>query len=860
MATNVCGDFPNQASLPNVGFVYGSIVLSDNPATPQIKDPTTITVIGNSEINITVDPEVCLGETATLNATITDGESSCTIQWQYMLNDSDWVDFGSGNTTQDVPTNILSVEDTFQFRAIYDCAATDCGTFISDTVEVVVQALPEATVSSTNPTCGEDNGTITFTFPDNPDRTQIQFSIDGGNSYPYVIADNQGSLTVSGLAAGSYNLWVQWEDSTCPVDLPDVTLVDQAGPTATTAGDVICEGETATVSVSATGGTAPLTYAWSDGLGSTNTAMVTPTATTTYTVTITDSNGCTATDVVIVTVNPNPVAVALNNGVLTCDNTEVIIIGRPNNGPYSYSWTGPNGFTSGARTTSVSEPGIYTLTLTDTNTGCTDTATTEVVQNVAPPVISAGPILSMCEGDTGTLSPNIIEDTPPYMYSWTGPNGFTSDLESPSVTEAGIYTLEVTNGAGCGSVDDVVVNVFDCDAESNCYYLDEFNTDTYWGSDGSLNWSNVSWDENGDNNISTSGDVAVLGGVLMIENNDSTPPSIQREVDLSGHTSAVLSFDFWGAGDLDLDDAFIIEVFDGATWTTVFSFNGVITGTQTPYLDISAFISADSEIRISIVSGFEDSEERIFFDNVRIDVDCLCEGIADAGADEIICAEGSVQLAGSGGVEYEWSPAADLSDSQIADPIAAPTGTTTYLLTVTDEFGCTDTDEVTVTVRPEIGAVATADPDVICPGESTQLNASLLVGDGVTYAWSPSTDLSDATIANPIATLNVSRRYTVTITDANGCEAIADVAVRVHDEIDADVVVDVDDYCIDGSGTATVTIEEGEGPFTINWQNATGGEQGSTNLDDLGDVVIFGLNGNTTYCIEVLDANGCKID
>ena len=81
-----------------------------------------------------------------------------------------------------------------------------------------------------NPTCGEDNGTITFEFTDHPTRTTIRFSLDGGNTYPYTTSDAIGTFTVSDLAPGTYDLWARWGDQDCPINLPDVNLVSQSGP------------------------------------------------------------------------------------------------------------------------------------------------------------------------------------------------------------------------------------------------------------------------------------------------------------------------------------------------------------------------------------------------------------------------------------------------------------------------------------------------------------------------------------------------------------------------------------------------------------------------------------------------------
>jgi len=439
--------------------------------------------------------------------------------------------------------------------------------------------------------------------------------------------------------------------------------------------------------------------------------------------------------------------------------------------PYAYLWDN-NETTQTAINLSA---GTHDVTITDANS-CEVICSVEIPESELE--VNAGPNLSFCIGADGMLSPNAMSGLAPYDYAWTGPGGFTSDLETPTVIEGGTYILIVTDANGCSGSDMAEVYSFECNQTSLCHYLHEFNTLSYFGSDGSESWSNYSWDESGDNNSAASGDVMIFGGALLMENRDDSPPSIRRRVDLTGHSSAILSFDFWGEGALGVDDEFMVEVFDGSIWTTVFTYSGAISGTQMPWLDISAYIAASTEIRFTIVSGFEDSGERLFIDNVRIDLDCLCDGIADAGVDVMICEGDSTQLIGSGGVTYEWTPTTDLSDSDISNPIAYPITTTTYTLTVTDENGCTDTAEVTVLVNENVIAAAV---------ETSQ------------------------------------------------------------------------DLCMDSTGEATVTVSQGNGPYTITWQTTTGTEQGTTSLNSDGSYTITGLNGGTTYCIQVTDVNGCTV-
>ncbi|MDP5172625.1 MAG: carboxypeptidase regulatory-like domain-containing protein, partial [Bacteroidia bacterium] len=169
-------------------------------------------------------------------------------------------------------------------------------------------------ISSTNPSCGSATGSVTLTFANHPNRGLIEFSLDGGATWPsaYNIADNAGSLVINNLAAGDYDIQARWGNDECPVELGTANLSDLGGPTVDAGVNVtICEGETATLMASATG-VAPFSYEWNNGLGNSATVSVSPVLPTfknkgfNYTVTVTDANGCTGTDVVKVNVRSLP--------------------------------------------------------------------------------------------------------------------------------------------------------------------------------------------------------------------------------------------------------------------------------------------------------------------------------------------------------------------------------------------------------------------------------------------------------------------------------------------------------------------------------------------------------------------------
>jgi len=112
-------------------------------------------------------------------------------------------------------------------------AKDDCGNEKECTFNVTVAERPDpcagdnspiVTVETKDPVCDENNGTITFFFEGNSNRTSIAFSLDGGQTYPLLVDDNIGSASFENLAAGNYDLYARWENEECPVALDKVTL------------------------------------------------------------------------------------------------------------------------------------------------------------------------------------------------------------------------------------------------------------------------------------------------------------------------------------------------------------------------------------------------------------------------------------------------------------------------------------------------------------------------------------------------------------------------------------------------------------------------------------------------------------
>ncbi len=229
----------------------------------------------------------------------------------------------------------------------------------------------------------------------------------------------------------------------------------------------------------------------------------------------------------------------------------------------------------------------------------------------------------------------------------------------------------------------------------------------------------------------------------------------------------------------------------------------------------------------------------------------------NAGADAEYCQGGSHQLnaivsGGTGPYLYAWSPSTGLSDASIPDPLASPSTTTEYVLTVTDGVGCVATDSIVIDVNQKPFAHAGADA-VICSG------ATVLLGDTATggtppylYSWSPSSGLSAATDAMPLAAPTSTTIYTVTVTDGKGCTAADQVLVTVNPSPRANAGADKI-LCVGSTAAIGEPATGGTPPYTYSWQPVTGLSE-----TDIASPLVSPA-GTTVYVVTVTDAKGCIV-
>ena len=291
-------------------------------------------------------------------------------------------------------------DDEVAFYVSTSCAFNqDCST--------VCTTPGNASLTSTDATCGQSDGSITFSFEDEANRSSIELSIDGGTNYTNV-ADNSGSYTFNNLSEGTYNCWVRWGNDDCPTDLGNTTIgcVGNLAPTANAGpNQSVTDSDNNGVESVTLDGTASAddgsiaSYVWTEG-GSQIATGASPVVslsvgTHTLTLTVTDNDGLTDSDDVTITVAafvPTPPVANAGSDQTVNDIDEngseiVTLDGSASSDPdgtiTSYVWSeGGSQIATGVSPSVTLAVGTHTITLTVTdNDGATDTDNVTITVN-----------------------------------------------------------------------------------------------------------------------------------------------------------------------------------------------------------------------------------------------------------------------------------------------------------------------------------------------------------------------------------------------------------------------------------------------------------------------------------------------
>jgi gliding motility-associated-like protein len=387
-------------------------------------------------------------------------------------------------------------------------------------------------------------------------------------------------------------------------------------------------------------------------------------------------------------------------------------VSGPGNASFSPSASNP------AATVTVTAYGTYVFRWTETQGVCksSDEVTVNFYQ---PPVANAGSGGDECDHDFNLQAVMGNTDLPGTwtMASGTGTANFSPNANSPAakvtVSDYGtkIFTWTVTNGP-CSASSDVTVNFNQPPLANagpggnNCGLEFYFNAVP---SSGTGTWTRVSGPgtaryspDNHDPNARVT--VSAYGTYVFrwTEVNGLCSSSATVTVGFTEQSSANA-----GNGGDECDLNFALNAVPGAgtgTWTKVSGPGNVTFSPDNHRYNAIATVTMPGEYDFAWTEVNNNCSST---DVIRV-VFHPAPAI-DAGPDAAICRGGNIRLQALGTGTFSWSPANLLNNPAIPDPVATPSVTTVFTVTLTDHWGCRNTDRVTVTVRER--PVVDAGPD-----------------------------------------------------------------------------------------------------------------------------------------------------
>lgn len=384
----------------------------------------------------------------------------------------------------------------------------------------------------------------------------------------------------------------------------------------------------------------------------------------------------------------------------------------PGNASYS-----PNANTAGA-TVTVTAYGAYTFRWTETSGTCRSDADIDV-NFYKPPSANAGTGGDECDLD---FVLNAVPDAGTGRWTMTGGTGsatFSPDAGNPdatvTVSEYGtkVFTWTEVNSL-CSNSSDITVNfnrqpVADAGAGGNNCGLVSFLKAT--PSIGTGTWTRVSGPGSAifspdANSAEAKVTVSVFGTYVFrwTEVNGSCRSSESITINFTGALSANA-----GNGGDECDTNFQLNAVPGTgtgSWT---KFSGPGTAIFSPNANRYNAIVAVSEYGAYDFAWTEVNFDCSSTDIIRVVFHTL--PAINAGEDAVLCKGTSINLVAAGSGTFLWSPSNLLNNPAIPNPVATPVLTTVFSVTLTDQWGCKNTDQVTIEVREK--PVSNAGPDQV---------------------------------------------------------------------------------------------------------------------------------------------------
>lgn len=630
-----------------------------------------------------------------------------------------------------------------------------------------------ATINETNPNCNAIINNCPVPPPPcniiitkNADTTvcagsSLKMFASGGGSYSWspstgLSNPNISNPIVSALATTKFYVTVSDASGCSKKDSVSITV--KSSPLIAKSNDTtICFNSQ--VPLFASGGSS---YVWSPLAGLSNATMANPTASpltsTKYYVTVTNPAGCSKKDSVNITVNNLPL-ISKSNDTAICVNSKIPLFAE---GGGSYAWSPATGLDN----TNTSSPFATPLTTTKyyvtvTNTeGCKKIDSIKITVNNLP-VISKSNDTSICLNAKVPLFASGGSS-----YEWfpsTGLNNANSQNPIAAPLSTTKYYITVANG-GCAKKDSVKISVNNLPvvSKSNDTSICINSKVSLFSSGGtSYEWSPSA----GLNNINTAAPTAtpLTSTKYYVTVTNALGCSKMDSVKVTVNNLPVISKTNDTAICINSKIGLLASGGSSYSWEPAAG----LDNSHIPNPQASPLVTTKYYLTVMNAAGC------IKNDSVKIVVNNL--PVISKSNDTSICFNTRADLVATGGIFYSWSPVSSLNNPTIPNPIAIPSGSTTYLVKVTNGNGCSKTDSVRVTIHP-VSVITKSNDTTICGKGS----AKLFVAGGSSYTWSPSATLTNASASSPVASPLATTMYYVNIIDKYACSYIDSVKVAIR--------------------------------------------------------------------------------
>ncbi|KAB1065516.1 PKD domain-containing protein [Salibacter halophilus] len=519
----------------------------------------------------------------------------------------------------------------------------------------------------------------------------------GGLAYNWNTGDTTQALTVNN--SGSYTLQAIDSNGCSFTDTAQVTI-NQSPVVNLGSNDTLCTGNSKTLNA----GNSSASHIWSTG--SPNQA-ITVSNTGTYSVTTTSQAGCSTVDSVDILFNQSPSANF--NFTNTCQGDTVAFTDQSTNvvAGSTHNWQFGDGNTATGQNQNhhYTSNGNYTATLAVTTPdGCSSTKTKQVV--ISPLPVASFTANDVCVGSAVNFFNTSSVSTGSLSYQWDFGDGNTSSAANPSHNYATdgqyVVSLIATSSAGCNSTFTDTVEVFtqpQLNLGGNISTCADSTTLSATNPGSSYLWSNNTTDSV--LTVTQNGNYAVT-----VTSQDGCTNSDQVNVQLSTPVSVDL-----GADTLVCDSILLDAGNPGAT----FSWSNAATSQALTVTNTGIY-----EVTITDQNGCVGSD--------TIQVTVQNGPVVNLGNDTVFCSSQSpITLdAGAGYANYNWNNGA-------TNPTIVVDSTSIYEVTVSAGNGCTQTDQVAVSVHETPDAAFAVSN--VCESQSASFVNQTVSQTAVSYAW-----------------------------------------------------------------------------------------------------------------------------